>query len=71
MPGTGGLKLVWSSAARNDLIRLREFIRRHNPGAARRAAVALKKGANLVLEHFGIGTRLEDREGKTAELRDS
>ena len=64
MPGTRRLKLVWSPAARNDLIRLREFVRRHNPDAARRVADALTKGANLVLEHPGIGTRIEDRQDR-------
>ena len=64
MPGPRTLKLVWSPAARNDLIRLRDFIRQHNPDAARRAAEDLKKAASLLLEHPGIGTRVVDREDR-------
>ena len=62
MPGPRTLRLVWSPAARNDLIRLRDFISQHNPDVARRAAEALKQAANLLLEHPGIGPRVEDRE---------
>ena len=64
MPGSRTLRLVWSPAARNDLIRLRDYIGEHNPDAARRAAEALKKAANLLLEHPGIGSRIEDREDR-------
>ena len=64
MPGSRTLRLVWSAAARNDLIRLRDFIDEHNPDAARRAAEALKKAANFLLEHPGIGPRIEDREDR-------
>ena len=64
MPGPRTLKLVWSPAARNDLIRLRDFIRQHNPDAARRAAEALKKAASLLFDHPGIGTRVVDREDR-------
>ena len=64
MPGSRTLRLVWSPAARNDLIRLRDFIGEQNPDAARRAAEALKKAANLLLEHPGIGPRIEDREDR-------
>lgn len=49
MPGPRTLKLVWSPAARADLIRLRAFIEHHNPEAARQAAAAIKKGASLLL----------------------
>ena len=64
MPGSRTLRLVWSPAARNDLIRLREFIGEHNPDAARRAAEALKKAADLLLKHPGIGPRIEGREDR-------
>lgn len=64
MPASRTLKLIWSPAARADLIRLREFIEPHNPDAARRAAEALKKAAGLLLEHPAIGARLEDREDR-------
>lgn len=64
MPGPRTLRLVWSPPARYDLIRLRDFIRQHNPDAAGRAAEALKKATNLLLEHPGIGPRIEDREDR-------
>jgi plasmid stabilization system protein ParE len=64
VPGPRKLKLVWSPAARQDLIRLRKFIEPHNPDAARRAAGALKKATSLLAEHPAIGGRLEDREDR-------
>lgn len=64
MPRAGALKLRWSAAARVDMVRLREFIEPHNPDAARRAAKALKKATNLLLEYPAIGTRIEDRQDR-------
>jgi plasmid stabilization system protein ParE len=64
MPRSRALKLVWSPAARRDLIRLREFIEPHNPAAARRAAAILRKSANLLQEQPGIGRRIEGREDR-------
>jgi toxin ParE1/3/4 len=64
MPGTQELELVWSPAARADLIRLRKFIEPHNPEAAQRSAEAIKKGARLLIEHPAIGTRLADRQDR-------
>jgi plasmid stabilization system protein ParE len=64
MPRSRALKLVWSPAARRDLIRLREFIEPHNPAAARRAAAVLRKAANLVQEQPGIGRRIAGREDR-------
>lgn len=56
--------LIWSVTARADLIRLRQFIEPHNPEAARNAAQALKKAASLIVEHPGIGIRLEGRQDR-------
>lgn len=56
--------LIWSATARADLIRLRQFIEPHNPEAARNAAQALKKAASLIMQHPGIGTRLEGRQDR-------
>jgi len=64
MPRSRALKLVWSPAARRDLIRLREFIEPHNPAAARRAAAVLRKAANLVQEQPGIGRQIAGREDR-------
>lgn len=57
-------RLIWSSAARDDVVRLREFIQEYNPGAARRAADSLKKAANLLLAHPSFGRRLEGRQDR-------
>ena len=56
--------LIWSPAAQVDLIRLRQFIESHNPEAARNAAQSLKKAANLIIQHPGIGVRLEGRQDR-------
>lgn len=56
--------LIWSLTARADLIRLREFIEPHNQEAARNASNSLKKAANLIVQHPGIGTRLTGRQDR-------
>jgi plasmid stabilization system protein ParE len=58
------LRLVWSPAARRDLIRLRAFIEVHNPDAARRAAQALNKAAGLLCDQPDIGRRMEGRQDR-------
>ena len=62
MSRTGKLTLIWSSIARFDLIRLREFIRPHNPRAARRSSEKIRKAAKLILDNPAIGTPVGDRE---------
>ncbi len=64
MPRSRTYTLIWSAAARADLIRLRQFIEPHNPEAARRAAQSLKKAANLIQQHPGIGKRLDGRQDR-------
>lgn len=56
--------LIWSTAARADLIRLRQFIEPHHSEAARNAAQALKTAANLIPQHSGIGKRLAGRQDR-------
>ncbi|MGC8493232.1 MAG: type II toxin-antitoxin system RelE/ParE family toxin [Syntrophobacteraceae bacterium] len=56
--------LIWSPASRDDVVRLRQFLARHNPEAASRAAESLKKAANLLLAHPGAGKRLEGRQDR-------
>jgi len=53
--------LKWSETALADLQRLRQFIEPHNPEAARRAAEVLKKGATILIDHPGLGRRLDGR----------
>ena len=64
MSGTGKLTLIWSPVARQDLIRLREFIEPNNPNAARRSSEKIRKAAKLILDNPAIGTRIEDREDR-------
>lgn len=64
MSKTQKLTLVWSPAARRDLIRLREFIQPHNPRAAQRVAAAIRKAARLISENPAIGGKLEGRQDR-------
>jgi len=43
-------KLVWLDSAVNDVVRLREFIVKENPEAAKRAAESIKDAANRLME---------------------
>jgi plasmid stabilization system protein ParE len=62
MPRPANPALKWSPAARRDVVRLREFIEPHNPAAARRAAVSLKKAVKFLMTYPGIGKRLDGRD---------
>jgi plasmid stabilization system protein ParE len=61
MSQTNPPPLIWSAAARLDLIRLRQFIEPHNPMAACRAATKLKEAAEMLRDFPGIGKRVEGR----------
>lgn len=61
MSRTSEIVLIWTAAARADLIRLRRFIDPHNPEAARRAAQAIRDGAKLLAAYPAAGKRLEER----------
>lgn len=64
MPRPATTALIWTAAARADLIRLRRFIEPHDPEAAWRAAQAVKEGAKLLLTYPAIGKRVEEREDR-------
>ena len=64
MSGTRKLKLVWSPAARRDLIRLRAFIEPKNAHAAQRSSEKIRKAAKLMLDNPAIGTRIEGRQDR-------
>ena len=64
MSRTGNLTLVWSSTARYDLMRLREFIQSENPRSAKRSSEKIIKATKLILDNPAIGTRLEGREDR-------
>ena len=62
MSRTGKLTLVWSATARDDLIRLREFIQPHNPRAAKQSSEKILKAAKLILDNPAIGKQREGRQ---------
>ena len=68
MPRVTTTTLIWTAAARADLIRLRSFIAPHNPTAARRAAETITEGAKLLIEHPAIGKRVEERDDRELSI---
>ncbi len=61
MPRSETPTLIWSPTARTDLVRLRQSIEPNNSEAAKNAARSLKKAFNLIIQHAGVGNRLEGR----------
>lgn len=53
-------RLSWLPQALADLVRLREFIRLHNPAAAERAANCIRKATIKLLDHPLIGLNVTD-----------
>ena len=53
-------RLVWLPEALADLRRHREFIRPHNPAAARRAAQAIKQAAERLRDYPRLGKPVEE-----------
>jgi len=53
-------KLIWLDSAVNDVVRLREFIIKANPDAAKRAASAIKDAANCLIETPSIGKPVKE-----------
>jgi plasmid stabilization system protein ParE len=49
------VKLVFTELARQDLIRLRQFIAENNPGAAQRAAARLRAASVLIAQQPRVG----------------
>ncbi len=64
MPESRTTALIWTAAARADLIRLRSFIEPHNPEAARRSADNIKEAVKLLTAHPAIGKRVEERQDR-------
>jgi len=66
------VKLAFSREARDDLVRLRAFIAKHDPAAAERAAKRLIKGIERLLRHPRLGRRVTVAPDQTApeEIRD-
>ncbi|GAW87916.1 conserved hypothetical protein [Bathymodiolus platifrons methanotrophic gill symbiont] len=61
MSRTEKLILIWSPAARRDLIRLREFIEPHNSRAAKKSSEKILKAAKSILNNPAIGKTLDGR----------
>ena len=53
-------KLIWLDSAVNDIVRLREFIAKNNPKAAKKAAQLIKKAANKLVELPNTGKPVVD-----------
>ena len=53
-------EIVWLDSAVNDVVRLREFIFKENPDAAKRAAEAIKDAINRLIEIPSIGKPVKD-----------
>ncbi len=52
------MKLTFSREARDDLVRLRAFIAKHDPAAAQRAARRLVQGIERLLRYPKLGKRV-------------
>ena len=53
-------EIVWLDSAVNDVVRLREFIAKENPSAAKKAAEAIKDSAPRLIEAPSIGKPVKD-----------
>jgi toxin ParE1/3/4 len=53
-------ELVWLDSAVNDIARLRQFIIKENPEAAKRAAEAIKDAAARLIELPTVGKPVKD-----------
>jgi plasmid stabilization system protein ParE len=62
MSKTGKLNLIWSATARDDLIRLRDFIQPHSSYAAKRSSKKILGAARLILDNPAIGTKIDTRQ---------
>jgi len=62
------MKLQFSKAALNDLVRLRAFIAEHNPTAARQVAKRLRGAISNLTDAPKIGRPVEGFPGEIREL---
>lgn len=54
------MKIIWAKSAIKDLKRLREFIAKHNPQAAQKAAEKILSVADILRKHPEIGKPVEN-----------
>lgn len=57
------MKLLFTHSAQRDLMRLREFIAKHNPQAARAISLRLTTSINRLLDQPEVGVDVEDLPG--------
>jgi toxin ParE1/3/4 len=62
------MRLIFSRAAVHDLIRLREFIAKHNPDAAKRVSQRLRGAINGLVNNPQIGRPVPDLLGEIRDL---
>ena len=62
------MRLIFSRAAVLDLVRLREFIAMHNPGAAKRVSRRLRGAIKGLVNNPQIGRPVPDLPGEVREL---
>ena len=60
--------MIFTNAAINDLVRLRDFIAQHNPGAAQRIAQRLLGVINKLIGTPQIGRPVPDLPGEIREM---
>jgi plasmid stabilization system protein ParE len=56
------MKILWLKSAIDDLIRLRKFLIKVNPRAARESALLIKRSVNKLKEFSFLGVPVEDLE---------
>ena len=61
-------RLILALNARADLVRLREFLQPKNPAAAKRAAEAIKRQLQILIQQPGIGRSVLDLPPEVREL---
>jgi plasmid stabilization system protein ParE len=62
------MKLIFSKAAVNDLVRLRDFIAQHSPEAAQRVAQRLRGAIQRLVDTPKIGRPVANMPGEIREL---
>jgi toxin ParE1/3/4 len=62
------MRLIFSRAAVQDLVRLREFIAKHNPDAAKRVSQRLRGASNGLVNNPQIGRPVADLPGEIRDL---
>jgi len=60
-------QLIWSPEALADVQRLYRFLAEKNPDAARRAAIAIRDGMQIVSDHPDVGRPADDMDPEFRE----